>query len=242
MITWISTIYSIENVWRCITMTELELIARLFVAGILGALVGFEREKRFKEAGLRTHFLVAVGSALSMIVSKYAFYDVVNNGTIELDPSRIAAGVISGVGFLGAGTILVQRQSVRGLTTAAGLWSTAGIGLAIGSGMYIVSICGTVLVLVGLEVLSRLFKSVFPKFHTLNIHVTSNEVIPSILDILTSHHLVVITYQVKLKTTENQTNYVIDFQLKTNNVVKDNDVLKVLHSLQEIEMVKFNKS
>ncbi|MDM5336386.1 MgtC/SapB family protein [Fictibacillus enclensis] len=220
-------------------MTEVEMIARLFIAGILGALVGFEREKRFKEAGLRTHFLVAVGSALVMIVSKYAFFDVVNNGTIELDPSRIAASVISGVGFLGAGTILVQRQSVQGLTTAAGLWSTAGIGLAIGSGMYIVSICGTLLVLIGLEVLSRLFKSYFPKSHKLNIHAHSNEVIPKVLDTLTVHHLQVITYQVKVRSTDQQNYYAIDFQLKSEKAVNSNDILKALQSIQEIERVKY---
>ncbi|MEK5393304.1 MgtC/SapB family protein [Margalitia sp. FSL K6-0131] len=221
-------------------MTEIELIARLVIAGILGALVGFEREKRFKEAGLRTHFLVAVGSALAMIVSKYAFFDVVHNGTIELDPSRIAAGVVSGVGFLGAGTILVQRQSVRGLTTAAGLWATSGIGLAIGSGMYIVSICGTVLVLVGLEVLKRLFQPIISKSHKMNIHVSSNEVIPSILDTLTSQNLEVVTYQVKVKSTDTQPHYIIDFQLKSNKGIKDNDIIKALQQLPEIERIKFD--
>ncbi|MBB2479348.1 MgtC/SapB family protein [Bacillus sp. APMAM] len=221
-------------------MTEIELIARLVIAGILGALVGFEREKRFKEAGLRTHFLVAVGSALAMIVSKYAFDDVVHTGTIELDPSRIAAGVVSGVGFLGAGTILVQRQSVRGLTTAAGLWATAGIGLAIGSGMYIVSICGTVLVLVGLEVLNRLFQPIIAKAHKLNIHVSTNEVIPSILDTLSSQKLEVVTYQVKVKSTDTQTHYVIDFQLKANKTIKDNEIVKSLQVLSEIERIKFD--
>lgn len=221
---------------------EFELIARLLVAGILGALVGFEREKRFKEAGLRTHFLVAVGSALSMIVSKYAFYDVVNNGTIELDQSRVAASVISGVGFLGAGTILVQRQSVKGLTTAAGLWSTAGIGLAIGAGMYIVSICGTILVLIGLEVLSRFFKSVFPKVHKLKVHVYSNEIIPKIIDILTTNNLKIIAYQVKLKlkSTDNQTIYMINIQLKTNKGIEENEIFKVLQSIEEIESIKFD--
>lgn len=219
---------------------EIELIARLVIAGILGALVGFEREKRFKEAGLRTHFLVAVGSALAMIVSKYAFYDVVHSGTIELDPSRIAAGVVSGVSFLGAGTILVQRQSVRGLTTAAGLWATAGIGLAIGSGMYIVSICGTVLVLVGLEVLKRLFQPIIPKVYKLTIHVSSNEVIPTILDILTSQQIDVVAYHVKVKSSDTHTYYMFDFQLKSNKTIKDNEIVKSFQILPEIERIKFD--
>ncbi|QQZ10167.1 MgtC/SapB family protein [Heyndrickxia vini] len=220
-------------------MVELELIARLVLAGILGAVVGFEREKRFKEAGLRTHFLVAVGSALAMIVSKYAFYDVVNN-SIKLDPSRIAASVISGVGFLGAGTILVQRQSIRGLTTAAGLWSTAGIGLAIGSGMYIVSICGTILVLLGLEALNRLFQPVFAKYQQISIHSRSDTIIPTILDIFSSLQLVVVSYQVKLKANENQTFYIIDFQLKANKAGKDNETIKSLQALQEIDKIKIH--
>src|SRR5690625_3008569 len=90
---------------------ELEWIVRLVIAGILGAVVGFEREKRFKEAGFRTHFLVAVGSALAMIVSKYGFFDVLGEEVV-LDPSRIAASIVSGVGFLGAGTICVQRHTI----------------------------------------------------------------------------------------------------------------------------------
>src|SRR5690625_3986291 len=131
---------------------ESEWIIRLVLAGALGAVVGVEREKRFKEAGFRTHFLVAVGSALAMIVSKYGFFDVLGEN-ITLDPSRIAASIVSGVGFLGAGTILVERQSIRGLTTAAGLWAVAGIGMTIGSGLYIIGISDTVLVLLGLEIL-----------------------------------------------------------------------------------------
>lgn len=134
---------------------EMEIIIRLVISGILGALIGLEREIRYKEAGLRTHFVVAVGSALVMLVSKYGFTDVLHPYTIVVDPSRIAAQVVSGIGFLGAGTILVQRQSVRGLTTAAGLWATSGIGLAVGAGMYTAGISATVLVLMALEILDK---------------------------------------------------------------------------------------
>lgn len=122
---------------------------------MFGAVVGLERKSRFKEAGLRTHFIVALGSALVMIVSKYGFADMANDVGAMLDPSRIAAQVVSGIGFLGAGAIIVQRQSVRGLTTAAGLWATAGIGLGIGAGMYWESAGATVLVLIALEVLDK---------------------------------------------------------------------------------------
>ena len=96
-----------------------------------------------------------------MVVSKYAFSDIVYEEHTSLDPRRIAAQVVSGVGFLGAGTIIIQKQAVKGLTTAAGLWATAGIGLAIGAGMYVVGIGATILVLIGLEIVSRIFKVQF---------------------------------------------------------------------------------
>lgn len=122
---------------------------RLFVAGLMGVLIGLEREYRAKEAGYRTHFLVALGSALMMIVSQYGFMDVLEKDLVRLDPSRLAAQVVSGIGFIGAGTIiLLQKQVVRGLTTAAGVWATSGIGLAVGAGMYAIGITATVLVLV----------------------------------------------------------------------------------------------
>ena len=132
---------------------ELELILRIFVAALLGGLIGLEREWRAKEAGFRTHFLVALGSALFMIVSAYGFEGVMTTAEHRWDVSRIAAQVVSGIGFIGAGTIIFRKSEnvVSGLTTAAGLWVTAAIGLACGGGMYILSIASTVLVLVGLE-------------------------------------------------------------------------------------------
>ena len=129
-----------------------ELILRIFVAALLGGAIGLEREYRAKEAGLRTHFLVALGSAVFMIVSAYGFDGVMNTPEHRWDVSRVAAQVVSGIGFIGAGTIIFHKSEnvVRGLTTAAGLWVTAAIGLACGGGMYVLSIASTVLVLVGL--------------------------------------------------------------------------------------------
>lgn len=128
-----------------------DLILRLIIAACFGALIGLDREYRAKEAGLRTHFLVCLGSALFMIVSQHGFTDMIGNEAVKLDPSRIAAQVVSGIGFLGAGTIIIQKQFVRGLTTAAGLWATSAIGLVIGGGMYYIGIAGVVLILAGLE-------------------------------------------------------------------------------------------
>ncbi len=132
---------------------EYEFLLRLLMAAVLGGLIGLEREYRAKEAGFRTHFLVAMGSALFMIVSAYGFTDAMNDDLQRWDVSRIAAQVVSGIGFIGAGTIIFRKTEnvVVGLTTAAGLWVTAAIGLACGGGMYVLSIGSTLMVLVGLE-------------------------------------------------------------------------------------------
>lgn len=131
--------------------TQLEFVFRLFVAGICGVIVGLERRNRSKEAGIRTHFIVACGAALMMLVSKYAFFDVIKSGLIQgadirLDPSRIASTIASGIGFLGAGMIFVHRNTITGLTTAAGIWATSGIGMAIGAGLYYIGISATILI------------------------------------------------------------------------------------------------
>jgi putative Mg2+ transporter-C (MgtC) family protein len=120
----------------------LEFFLRIIAACFCGAAIGYERSRRFKEAGIRTHVIVCCAAALIMIVSKYGFVDLGSSaegyfpGTSGADPARIAASVISGIGFLGAGAIFRNKNAVKGLTTAAGLWATAGIGLAIGAGMY----------------------------------------------------------------------------------------------------------
>ena len=121
---------------------NLDFLLRLLVACACGAAIGYERSRRFKEAGIRTHVIVCCAAALIMIVSKYGFVDLGTSttgffpGTRGADPARIAAAVVSGIGFLGAGAIFRNKNAVKGLTTAAGLWATAGIGLAVGSGMY----------------------------------------------------------------------------------------------------------
>ncbi|MDQ7978513.1 MgtC/SapB family protein [Paraburkholderia sp. SARCC-3016] len=142
---------------------NLELIARLVMAAALGSVIGFERERLSWAAGLRTHMLVCVGSALIMIVSAFGFFDVLQNEHVVLDPSRVAAQVVSGIGFLGAGSILLRGEIVRGLTTAASLWSVAAIGLAVGGGLYTASIAATIIILVilaGIKPIERRFITV----------------------------------------------------------------------------------
>lgn len=128
-------------------LEQLEYFVRILLAGICGAVIGYERRKRFKDAGIRTHLILAIGCAMIMIVSKYAFSDI-----LDYDAARIASNVVSGVGFLGAGVIFVKSGSVRGLTTAAGIWTTAAIGMAIGAGFYLLGI-GVSILLVLLQFL-----------------------------------------------------------------------------------------
>ncbi|WP_341784170.1 MgtC/SapB family protein [Lactococcus formosensis subsp. formosensis] len=128
-------------------LAQIDWLIRLILAGICGYAIGYERNSRYKNAGTRTHLIVALSAALMIIVSKYGFMDIISTHGINLDPSRIAAQIVSGIGFLGAGLIFVHNQSVRGLTTAAGIWATSGIGMAIGSGLYFISIVATLLIL-----------------------------------------------------------------------------------------------
>jgi putative Mg2+ transporter-C (MgtC) family protein len=128
-------------------LSNYELISRLVMAAVLGGLIGFERERLHWAAGLRTHMLVSVGACLVMIVSAFGFADVANDPHVSLDPSRVAAQVVSGIGFLGAGSILLRGEVIRGLTTAASLWAVAAVGLAVGGGLYVGSIAATVIML-----------------------------------------------------------------------------------------------
>ncbi len=148
-----------------LTSVDIDIGIRLLVATLLGAVIGLEREVHGKEAGFKTYALVCLGSALMMIVSLDVF--MLFNGVASVDPGRIAAQAVTGIGFLGAGAIIrSQEGGIRGLTTAAGIWSACAIGLACGLGLYKQAIFTTVLVLVVLIVFSKVEKSVLPKKHS----------------------------------------------------------------------------
>ncbi len=154
-------------------ITTVEMIGRLALGAALGSAIGWEREKRAWTAGLRTHMMVCLCATLIMEVSAYGFYDVIQDKLIVLDPSRIAAQVVSGIGFLGAGTIVFLRNEVvKGLTTAAGLWAVAGIGLAAGSGMYIAAVGTTAIALLILLLFRRIEEKYFSKNKFKNIKIT----------------------------------------------------------------------
>ncbi|VWB99533.1 methyltransferase [Burkholderia lata] len=142
-------------------ISQLEIISRLLLAALLGSIVGIERERLSWAAGLRTHMLVAVGAALVMIVSAFGFADIQNAKNVSLDPSRVAAQVVSGIGFLGAGSIMLRGEIIRGLTTAASLWVVAAVGLAVGGGMYMAAIAATAIVLAILAGLKPIEKRFF---------------------------------------------------------------------------------
>ena len=145
---YLATIYGGGNV-AFLNIEQVWYVLRIIIAGVCGGIIGLERRNRSKEAGIRTHFIVACASALMMIISKYGFTDMVGaDGIRSADGARIAAQVVSGIGFLGAGMIFVHKNTVTGLTTAAGIWATSGVGMAIGGGMYIVGITSSVLIVV----------------------------------------------------------------------------------------------
>ena len=157
---------------------QLEFMIRLIAAGVCGAAIGLERKNRLKEAGIRTHLIVSLASALMMIVSKYGFDDVLINNinnSVKLDPSRVAAGIVSGVGFLGTGMILIRNKSVSGLTTAAGIWATMGVGMAIGSGMYVLGLCAALTIIIAQVLLHRDAHWIkMPMLETIVVHLNDD--------------------------------------------------------------------
>ena len=146
------------NMKEFFSILEVQYILRMILACMLGVLIGYERKVRSKEAGIRTHSIVCCAAALMMIISKYGFFDLVTdnhytNADIRLGPSRVASQIVTAVGFLGTGMIFVDKRSISGLTTAAGVWATTGIGMAVGAGMYAIGIAGTVIILLAQIVL-----------------------------------------------------------------------------------------
>jgi putative Mg2+ transporter-C (MgtC) family protein len=142
-------------------ISQEQMVIRLLLAAALGSVVGLERERLDWAAGLRTHMLVCLGASLFMMVSSFGFMDALGHPKVSLDPSRVAAQVVSGIGFLGAGTIILRRNVIHGLTTAASLWAVAAVGLAVGGGLYASALATTFLILVILAWLKPLERWLF---------------------------------------------------------------------------------
>lgn len=147
----------------------------MLLACFCGSIIGLERSRRQKDAGIRTHMIVALGSALIMIVSKYGFLDIMHIEGMRADASRIASNVVTGVGFLGAGVIFVRDVSIKGLTTAAGIWTTAGVGLAIGAGEYELGIAASVIMVVSQLILHRFFSKLENTANEFTVVVTDTK-------------------------------------------------------------------
>ena len=212
----------------------LDFALRLFVAGAMGILIGLEREYRAKEAGYRTHFLVALGSALMMIVSQYGFMDVLKTDLIRVDPSRIAAQVVSGIGFIGAGTIILQKQIVRGLTTAGGIWATSGIGLAVGAGMYAIGIAATLLVLLGLETLSYFFKSIGLRNMMIDFSTDDKEAIKRVSQVFNTRNYIVVSYEMKEVPLNGKICYHVSMVVKAKRMNEEGLLLLFLQDFPDI--------
>jgi putative Mg2+ transporter-C (MgtC) family protein len=180
-----------------------EDLARLALAAALGGAIGFERELREREAGLRTHLLVCLGSALFTIVSAYGFRDFLTSGdqVIRADPTRIAAQIVTGIGFLGAGAIIRQGISVRGLTTAATLWVAAAIGIAAGAGYYSGAVLTTVVTLIALWPLRlaayRVFERMRPEERSIVVQLRHGTRAAQLLDVLEERHARVEHFQLE---------------------------------------------
>ena len=212
-----------------------EFVLRLFVAAMLGGAIGLEREYRAKEAGFRTHFLVALGSGLFMILSQFGFDDVLAHyEQVSLDPSRIASQVVTGIGFIGAGTIIFQKHVVRGLTTAAGLWVTSAIGMTAGAGMYVLSIATTVLVLLCLEALYFILQH----FGTRNITVTfstpKEENIQPVLQRLRDKEIIIDSYEMTRKDTSSGHYFVVTMEMKFKRKRYKNHLLNFMAEFENV--------
>ena len=215
-----------------------EFTLRLSVAFVLGAVIGLDRTYRAKDAGFRTHILVSVGSALMMIISQYGFEDFISSEATRYDPARIAAQVVSGIGFIGAGTIILQKHIVRGLTTAAGLWATAGIGLAVGCGMYSIGIVTTVLTLFGLELFPFIFKKV--GIHTLSIQYSTTRYsnIKSINDEVVRCKGRLISYSAEKLGEADNSSYRVNIVIRSINAERESYIIDYIQQQPEVLLEK----
>jgi len=208
-------------------------LLRIAVAALLGGLIGIERGFRAKEAGFRTHFLVALGAAVFMILSAHGFDDVVLTDNIRLDVSRIAAQVVSGIGFIGAGTIIFQRQAVHGLTTAAGLWVTAAIGMAAGAGLYIIAAFTTVLVLLGLEVLHSLLPQVNTRVITATFAAKERHQVDHLLEQLKADGVIISGFS---SSTDAAGRLIVKLDMKAAHSKYSDNLLHLLLELDGVEV------
>lgn len=218
-----------------------ELVLRMLTAGLCGIIIGLERELRAKEAGVRTHFLVCMGSALIMVVSVYGFATAEQFGlTRGADVARIAAQIVSGIGFIGAGTIMVNRHNITGLTTAAGLWAVAGIGMAIGGGLYVIGIATTFFVLAGLEILQLVFRRARFHHYTLIYSTAKQDTIDRLDDALRRNGWHSISHEIALGRQSSETAYLVTLTLQKHDAFGNDDLLAFVRDFPEVTLEKIS--
>ncbi len=218
---------------------EIDMVGRLLLAALCGALLGYERERHGRSAGLRTNLLVCVGAALMMLISKYFYFkqgDFTGNITTALDPERIAAQIVTGIGFLGAGVIIKERGGIRGLTTAATLWFNAGVGMACGAGMIILPLFCTLLGLASLTVLKSLeYRIPRDSYKTLSIECDGlgEEVLTELRAYFAQRHIHIMNVNFSQHVKQATTSY--EFVIKGN--WNDNDLMHHVTHLTNLGFV-----
>ncbi|ORT99767.1 Membrane protein, MgtC/SapB family [Anaerovibrio sp. JC8] len=222
-----------------VTPNDLVLLGRLALSCILGGLIGYERESKSKSAGLRTNMLVCLGSCLIMILSTEIYSTV--EGKTNADPARLAAQVVSGIGFLGAGAIMKEGLNVTGLTTAACLWVVAGVGLSVGAGYYMSAFMTAALVFLVLEVFAKL-----DSFHPIDKKMTAKAIIKNdsvtiqqIYDVLKLHDVKI--SQVKMKTAEHcqdDSKALVEMDLINTKHIREVEIMNAMYALDGVETVE----
>ncbi|RVU71507.1 MULTISPECIES: MgtC/SapB family protein [Lactobacillus] len=221
---------------------QVDWLLRIIIAAVCGGAIGYERAIQRKSAGVRTHIVVAIASALFMIVSKYGFADILNMHNIALDPSRIAAQIVTGISFIGAGTILVRREQISGLTTAAGVWATAAIGMAVGAGMYVIGILSTAF----LFIVQMLFHD-DTLINKIILHVRFNIQIEAV----NKHHILAqITHELEENKVENVSVKILDVSDERivfnvdgiiDNKQDENDIIMALRKYPDITRISYTR-
>ncbi|WP_405098295.1 MgtC/SapB family protein [Oceanobacillus sp. FSL H7-0719] len=209
------------------------IVIRLMIALVLSGIIGFEREWNNHSAGFRTHILVGVGACLMMLLSFYGFLHFLEYENVRFDPARIPSYVISGIGFLGAGTIIVYGGTIRGLTTAASIWTVAGIGLVVGAGMYGPAIVATLIILISLVLLNNLEK-IFQskkKHMRIAIVVQRNLEVSELIKVVEAHHAKILNIEVERMESELRSIYV-----KMNNM-ESKELIELFEAISKLESV-----
>lgn len=216
---------------------QVECLLRLLFAAFCGAVIGYERESHLKTAGIRTHLIVCMTAALMMVISKYAFFDIILTNSVDLDPSRMAAGAVTAIGFIGAGVIFERKQTINGLTTAAGIWATVGVGTAIGAGLYSIG-----LVAVGVTILAHVIfhrKSRFVKNATsprviLQMDATE-EPVKLLSEIFTARKIEIISFKVR-RLDENMLE--VQVQVQYPQAYQIEDIIALLREMPSIQSIE----